>query len=125
MAPQPQGAPRWDAQTQRWVWDGPGPGPAAGPPAGLPSAPPSPSPAPPSAQPGYGPVPPPPPPYDPHRLPGPPRPGGTGGGSRWLTPVTAGVAVAALVISGAAVWFVQRDSGGIPRKGGRRGRVPR
>ncbi|MEV6689352.1 hypothetical protein AB0N28_29110, partial [Streptomyces sp. NPDC051130] len=28
MAPQPQGAPRWDARTQRWVWDAPAGAPA-------------------------------------------------------------------------------------------------
>ncbi|MFC6983943.1 hypothetical protein [Streptomyces cirratus] len=60
-----------------------------------------------------------PPPYDPHLLPGPPppppvppgppRPEGPGG--RWLTPTTAGIAVAALAIGAAAVWFVERGSG--------------
>lgn len=51
----------------------------------------------------------------PHAQPGqavptdPPR-----GGGRWLTPTTAAVAVAALAIGAATVWFVARDSGEQP-----------
>nr|WSX50189.1 hypothetical protein OG409_15305 [Streptomyces sp. NBC_00974] len=130
MAPQqPQGAPRWDGRTQRWVSDG------QAPPQTPPQVPQSPSPqpqapdpgqAPPPAPPGHGPVlpqpsygPPSPPPsgpvYDPYAHPGPPvppeppRPDGWRG--RWLTPTTALVAVAALAIGATAVWFVQRDTG--------------
>ncbi|WP_329197660.1 MULTISPECIES: hypothetical protein [unclassified Streptomyces] len=135
MAPQPQGAPRWDARTQRWVWDAPAgapagtpaPGPASAP-AATPQAPPAYDPLAPTAPQAYdgsrppvheGGLPSVPPPYDPHLLPGPPppppvppgppRPGGPGG--RWLTPTTAGIAVAALAIGAAAVWFVERGSG--------------
>ncbi|MFI5827308.1 hypothetical protein ACIA6C_08610 [Streptomyces sp. NPDC051578] len=151
MAPQPQGAPRWDARTQRWVWDAPAdtpaPGPASGP-AATPQAPPAYDPLAPTAPQAYdagaspapqaqdgsrpplydggrpplydGGLPPVPPPYDPHLPPGPPppppvppgppRPDGPGG-RRWLTPTTAGIAVAALAIGAAAVWFVERGSG--------------
>ncbi|MCP3755438.1 hypothetical protein [Streptomyces sp. TBY4] len=42
----------------------------------------------------------------------PPRPARAGG--RWLTPTTAAVAVAALAIGAATVWFVARDSGEQP-----------
>ncbi|WP_330298167.1 hypothetical protein [Streptomyces sp. NBC_00503] len=44
--------------------------------------------------------------------PGPPRPDGPRG--RWLTPTTAVVAVAALAIGAAAVWFVERERGDEP-----------
>ncbi|MFI8102411.1 serine/arginine repetitive matrix protein 2 [Streptomyces sp. NPDC086023] len=65
----------------------------------LPALPPHPS-VPPRYGPTGGPfVPPPPPP--------PPRPAGQG----WLTPLTAGVAVAALAAGAAVVWFVQRGDG--------------
>ncbi|WP_328300405.1 hypothetical protein OG389_23415 [Streptomyces sp. NBC_00435] len=39
----------------------------------------------------------------------PPQPARSG--ERWLTPTTAGVAVAALVLGAGAVWFVARDTG--------------
>ncbi|MFD5143791.1 hypothetical protein [Streptomyces sp. NPDC058401] len=60
-------------------------------------------------QPAY-PVPPPPPP---------PRAAG-----RWLTPTTAAVAVAALAIGAAAVWFVARDTGEQPPQAGPTASVP-
>lgn len=147
MAPQPQGAPRWDARTQRWVWDAPADAPApAGTPAAPPQAPPPydplaqppawsappygpPAPTAPQAYDGYLPPVPPafdgtlptaPPAYDTLLPPGPPtpppvpprppRPAGSGG--RWLTPTTAGIAVAALAIGAAAVWFVERSPSG-------------
>ncbi|MEU6892798.1 hypothetical protein ABZ934_13555 [Streptomyces sp. NPDC046557] len=136
MAPQPQGAPRWDARTQRWVWDAPAdaPAPAAPPQAGPSQAPPAYDPLAPTAPQAYDPgrppvppayegnLPPLPPVYDPHLPPpppvppGPPRPGGAGG--RWLTPTTAGVAVAALAIGAAAVWFVERKPSGPPARAG-------
>ncbi|MFF1559130.1 hypothetical protein [Streptomyces sp. NPDC058279] len=131
MAPQPQGAPRWDARTQRWVWDAPAdaPAPAAPPQAGpaydplAPTAPQAYDPGRPPAPPAYeGNLPPLPPVYDPHLPPappvppGPPRPEGPGG--RWLTPTTAGIAVAALAIGAAAVWFVERSPSGPPAHAG-------
>ncbi|MFI5861555.1 hypothetical protein [Streptomyces sp. NPDC051546] len=45
--------------------------------------------------------------------PPPPRAGG-----RWLTPTTAAVAVAALALGAAAVWFVARDTGEQPAQAG-------
>ncbi|MFD6888912.1 hypothetical protein [Streptomyces sp. NPDC059957] len=48
--------------------------------------------------------------------PAPARPARAGG--RWLTPGTAAVAVAALAIGAAAVWFVARDSGEQPAQAG-------
>ncbi|MGW7326971.1 serine/arginine repetitive matrix protein 2, partial [Streptomyces sp. NPDC054845] len=45
-----------------------------------------------------------------------PSPGGTGG--RWLTPTTAGIAVAALAIGAAAVWFVERNPAQPPAHAG-------
>ncbi|MFI5981374.1 hypothetical protein ACIBEA_10920 [Streptomyces sp. NPDC051555] len=142
MPPAAPGAPRWDPQAQRWVWD-PASAPAA-PSAAPPTAPPTvpaqpveppaqPPAAPPygvpPAHPGYGPpdpgsLPPLPPAYT-QQLPvqqppyGPPPlvyPGGGAGGDgpsrRWMTPATAGIAVAAVVIGAAVVWFVLRDTGG-------------
>ncbi|WP_330332131.1 hypothetical protein OHS33_22120 [Streptomyces sp. NBC_00536] len=61
------------------------------------------------------------PPFPPPGYPIPPAypgadgyPGGDGYGPqrRWLTPATAGIAVAAVAIGAAVVWFVLRDSGG-------------
>lgn len=139
MAPQPQeGAPRWDGRTQRWVSDGQPPQPPTPQPqAPQPRAPQPRDPAaaadpgqtPPPAPPGYGPVPPQPsygpptpppsgPVHDPYAHPvppGPPHPDGPR--ARWLTPTTALVAVAALAIAAAAVWFVQRDAGEAPVAG--------
>lgn len=145
MASQPQGAPRWDPQTQRWVSDGPAQAPAPAPAAPAPAPPQAPAPgqtwapsAPglPPVPPGYGPGPahpgagasselPPVPRYDPYDPydqypgpvpPGPPRPDGPRG--RWLTPTTAVVAVVALAIGAAAVWFVERNQGDEPVQAG-------
>ncbi|MET9957537.1 hypothetical protein ABZ128_00315 [Streptomyces sp. NPDC006326] len=103
MAPPPSGEPRWDAQAQRWVRDAPAAPPAPAPPPPPPlHAPPAPAPAP---------APAPPPAYDPHRPPvpaGPPRPAGPR--ARWLTPATAGIAVAAAVVAAGAVWYVRGGS---------------
>ncbi|CAM5554617.1 hypothetical protein SAVIM338S_04524 [Streptomyces avidinii] len=69
-------------------------------------------------QPPYGPPDPAGPVHDPYAdpvPPGPPRPDGPR--ARWLTPTTAVVAVAALAIGAAAVWFVQRDTGETPLAG--------
>ncbi|MET9695776.1 hypothetical protein ABZY31_02485 [Streptomyces sp. NPDC006529] len=56
------------------------------------------------AQPLYPPAPP--------LYPGPDGRGPDGPPRRWLTPATAGIAVAAVAIGAAVVWFVLRDSGG-------------
>ncbi|WP_404957298.1 serine/arginine repetitive matrix protein 2 [Streptomyces sp. 147326] len=126
MAPAqpPSGPRRWDAQAQRWVVDQ---APPAGPPPGMPPVPP---PRPQGAPPAYdplGPGAPPPPPYgaptapqppfgaEPAYLPPVPPPPGypapSGGpGGRWRTPVTAGIAVASVVIGAGAVWFLARDT---------------
>ncbi|MCY0926036.1 hypothetical protein OTB20_07400 [Streptomyces sp. H27-H1] len=110
----------------------PGPAPASGPrpapaydpavgPAPAPGYDPGPAPqsGPQSGPGGYGPAVSPQDPYAPQprpypqpvlpAYPDPPRPERPRG--RWLTPATAAVAVAALAIGAAAVWFVQRDSG--------------
>ncbi|MEV7420450.1 serine/arginine repetitive matrix protein 2 [Streptomyces sp. NPDC089919] len=76
-------------------------GPAPGATAGLPAYPPGP--------PGYGPGP------DGGTPPPPPRPARRGG---WLTPLTAGVAVAALVAGAGVVWFVQRGDAPAPKATG-------
>ncbi|MCY0932863.1 hypothetical protein [Streptomyces sp. H34-S4] len=104
---------------------GPGPAPAYDPavgPAPAPGydpAPGHPAPAPGYGPGGYGPAVSPQDPYAPQprpypqpvlpAYPDPPRPERSRG--RWLTPATAAIAVAALAIGAAAVWFVQRDSG--------------
>lgn len=93
----PSGAPRWDPRSQRWEWDTQAPAQAQAP---GPTPGPHPVPAP-----GPAPVPPPMPPAPPPMPPGPPGPPGR----RRLTPLTAGVAVAAVALGAAAVWFVQRD----------------
>ncbi|MFC5881295.1 hypothetical protein [Streptomyces virginiae] len=118
--PQPPSGPRrWDAQAQRWVVDqapaGPQTGAQAGPPPGgvqgLPPLPPQPPTAP---TPPYGPP------------PGPPQPGHGAADrprGRWLTPATAGIAVASVAIGAAAVWFVARDTGDADRAGEKNGTV--
>ncbi|WP_327415900.1 hypothetical protein [Streptomyces sp. NBC_01233] len=141
MAPAqpPSGPRRWDAQAQRWVVDQAPAGPPAGPPPGMPPVPPQA----PGAAPAYdplGPGAPPPPPYgaptapqppyapDPAYLPPvPPPPGYTspsgGPGGRWRTPVTAGIAVASVVIGAGAVWFLARDTNDADRAGEKNGTV--
>ncbi|MFD6226753.1 hypothetical protein ACFWFZ_07710 [Streptomyces sp. NPDC060232] len=121
MAPAqpPSGPRRWDAQAQRWVADQAPAGPAAHPPAGsppgtvqgLPPLPPQPPTAP---APAYEPPPVPPPPG--------PRPADRPRG-RWLTPATAGIAVASVAIGAAAVWFVARDTGDADHTGEKNGTV--
>ncbi|WP_051806939.1 hypothetical protein [Streptomyces sp. NRRL F-2664] len=106
--PQPPSGPRrWDAQAQRWVVDQAPAGPPPGDGPGLPPLPSQPPAAPPHPFPS-----PPPPPYE--VPPGPPSPGGPGAGrrgGRWLTPATAGIAVASVAIGAAVVWFAARDTG--------------
>ncbi|MDJ0382831.1 hypothetical protein [Streptomyces sp. G-G2] len=135
MPPEAPGTPRWDPQAQRWVWDDPGPPPGQSP---APAAPPAQGVygPPPTLPPEYPPTraedagsgwppsgptqqlpvqPPPlsyPPPPPPEFQPGPPGAPPGGGSRRWLTPATAGIAVAAVAIGAAAVWFMLRDSGG-------------
>ncbi|MFJ3978466.1 hypothetical protein [Streptomyces sp. NPDC090021] len=127
MAPAqpPSGPRRWDAQAQRWVVDPAPAGPASGAAAGLPPLPPQPPTAPPAYDP-LGPVgqAPPPPPYE--APPGPPGPPAGPSGpvrGRWLTPATAGIAVASVAIGAAAVWFVARDTGDADRAGEKNGTV--
>ncbi|MFE1826734.1 serine/arginine repetitive matrix protein 2 [Streptomyces yangpuensis] len=127
MAPAqpPSGPRRWDAQAQRWVVDPAPAGPPPGAAAGLPPLPPQPPTAPPAYDPlGPGAQAPPPPPYEaPPGPPGPP-PGPSGPGrGRWLTPATAGIAVASVAIGAAAVWFVARDTGDADRAGEKNGTV--
>ncbi|MFG2337138.1 serine/arginine repetitive matrix protein 2 [Streptomyces yangpuensis] len=130
MAPAqpPSGPRRWDAQAQRWVVDPAPAGPAPGAAAGLPPLPPQPPTAPPAYDPlGPGGQAPPPPPYE--APPGPPGPPGPPTGpsgpvrGRWLTPATAGIAVASVAIGAAAVWFVARDTGDADRAGEKNGTV--
>ncbi|MEV8534995.1 hypothetical protein [Streptomyces sp. NPDC051211] len=100
---------RWDPNTQRWVQHEPPAQPAPLPTVPAPAPPPS-GITPPPMPPGP-PVPPPLPPGPPGppvpASPGPPRDPRTRGS--WLTPATAGIAVAAVALGAAAVWFVQRD----------------
>ncbi|MFD5883355.1 serine/arginine repetitive matrix protein 2 [Streptomyces yangpuensis] len=133
--PQPPSGPRrWDAQAQRWVVDPAPAGPAPGAAAGLPPLPPQPPTAPPAYDPlGPGAQAPPPPPYE--ASPGPSGPSGPSGPpgpptgpsgpvrGRWLTPATAGIAVASVAIGAAAVWFVARDTGDADRAGEKNGTV--
>lgn len=126
MAPAqpPSGPRRWDAQAQRWVVDQAPTGPPTGPPAGpapatgrgLPPLPPQPPTAP---APPYGP-PPVPPQQHGH---GPGTGPAAGPRGRWLTPATAGIAVASVAIGAAAVWFVARDTGDADRAGEKNGTV--
>ncbi|MET9569285.1 hypothetical protein ABZY34_09115 [Streptomyces virginiae] len=117
MAPAqpPSGPRRWDAQAQRWVVDQASAGPPAGlAPGGVQGLPPLPPQPPTAPTPPYGPP------------PAPPQPGhGTADGprGRWLTPATAGIAVASVAIGAAAVWFVARDTGDADRAGEKNGTV--
>ncbi|MFE6910472.1 serine/arginine repetitive matrix protein 2 [Streptomyces erythrochromogenes] len=136
MAPAqpPSGPRRWDAQAQRWVVDQAPAGPAPGAPPGTapgtpaPGLPPLP-PQPPTAPPAYDPLGPgsqaPPPPYGVPPVPAPPGPRAASGkvAGRWLTPATAGVAVASVAIGAAAVWFLARDTGDADRAGEKNGTV--
>ncbi|MEU7600160.1 hypothetical protein [Streptomyces sp. NPDC041003] len=153
MAPAqpPSGPRRWDAQAQRWVVDQAPAAPPAGPPSGMPPVPPQPPGAAPVYDPpGQGAPPPPPPPYgaptapqppygaptapqppyaadSTYLPPVPPPPGYTspsgGPGGRWRTPVTAGIAVASVVIGAGAVWFLARDTDDADRAGEKNGTV--
>ncbi|MFJ6778151.1 serine/arginine repetitive matrix protein 2 [Streptomyces yangpuensis] len=129
MAPAqpPSGPRRWDAQAQRWVVDAaPAPaGPAPGAAPGLPPLPPQPPAAPPAYDPlGPGTQAPPPPPYEAPPGPSGPPPGSSGPvRGRWLTPATAGIAVASVAIGAAAVWFLARDTGDADRTGEKNGTV--
>ncbi|APU41793.1 hypothetical protein BSL84_20510 [Streptomyces sp. TN58] len=131
MAPAqpPTGPRRWDAQAQRWVVDKGPAGPAAVPPAGPQAGPP------PGTVPGLPPRPPQPPnaptaptvptaPYGPPAVPPPPGPGPADRPrGRWVTPATAGIAVASVAIGAAAVWFVARDTGDADHAGEKNGTV--
>ncbi|MFG2712758.1 hypothetical protein ACGFX2_19710 [Streptomyces goshikiensis] len=150
--PRQSGEPRWDAHAQRWVWEpAAGAPPAApqvyGPPPVMPPAPPGQAgqvpaapaydplgpgaPGGPGAQaaPGLPPYTPPGqqppyvsnPPYLPPVPPGAPLSGGARG--RWLTPATAGIAVAAVVIGAGAAWFLARDTDDANRAGEKNGTV--
>ncbi|MCJ1679506.1 hypothetical protein MTF65_19600 [Streptomyces sp. APSN-46.1] len=142
MSPAPSGEPRWDAQAQRWVVDqtpaGPPPAPPSAPPvydplgsgSGSPAPPPPPPPPPPPYEAPTAPVPPyaaQQPPYvtNPAHLPPVPPGSAPAGGSRgrWLTPATAGIAVASVAIGAGAVWFLARDTGDADRAGEKNGTV--
>ncbi|MFE2365617.1 MULTISPECIES: hypothetical protein [Streptomyces] len=122
--PQPPSGPRrWDAQAQRWVVDQAPAGPPAGPRTGPPTGPP------PGTVQGLPPLPPQPPaaPTAPYGVPSVPPQQGHGPADRprgrWLTPATAGIAVASVAIGAAAVWFVARDTGDADRAGEKNGTV--
>ncbi|MCX4541759.1 hypothetical protein [Streptomyces sp. NBC_01565] len=78
---------------------------------GLPAYPPAYS-SPPGQQPSYD-------AYPPYVPPEPPRPGR----GRWVTPATAGIAVAALALGAGAVWFLARDTDDATRAGEKNGTV--
>ncbi|MGI5445111.1 hypothetical protein ACQEVM_05090 [Streptomyces sp. CA-243310] len=101
MAPEPGDGLRWDARTQRWV----------SPETARPAVPPPSAPPP---LPLVAPSPPPLPTGAPSPAPLPPSPGRRPRTGRWLNPAMAGIAVAAVAIGGAAVWFVERDDDAKP-----------
>ncbi|WP_159393537.1 serine/arginine repetitive matrix protein 2 [Streptomyces sp. TN58] len=63
-------------------------------------------------------------PYGPPAVPPPPGPGPADRPrGRWVTPATAGIAVASVAIGAAAVWFVARDTGDADHAGEKNGTV--